>query len=143
LDDGRAGLGDIGLPTKRKKDSNFVLLGPPGSGKGTQAQVIIEKLGIPQISTGDMLRVAIKNETDLGKKAKTFMDAGRLVPDELVIAMIEERLQKADCREGFILDGFPRTLAQAQALDELLERLGRRLTRVIAMTSRMRRLWCG
>lgn len=95
---------------------NIVFLGPPGAGKGTQAKVICEKLGIPQISTGDMLRSAIANQTETGLKAKTFMDAGQLVPDAVVIALVEERLAMEDCQAGYILDGFPRTVEQAQAL---------------------------
>ncbi|MDD3335823.1 MAG: adenylate kinase [Eubacteriales bacterium] len=95
---------------------NIVFLGPPGAGKGTQAKVVCEKLGIPQISTGDMLRSAIANQTETGMKAKTFMDAGQLVPDEVVIALVRERLAQPDCKAGYILDGFPRTVEQAQAL---------------------------
>ena len=86
---------------------NIVFLGPPGAGKGTQAKIICEKLNIPQISTGDMLRSAIANQTETGLKAKTFMDAGQLVPDEVVIALVKERLAMDDCRNGYILDGFP------------------------------------
>lgn len=95
---------------------NIIFLGPPGAGKGTQAQLICQKLGIPQISTGDMLRAAIANQTETGLKAKSFMDAGQLVPDEVVIAIVKERLQAEDCEAGYILDGFPRTVAQAVAL---------------------------
>ena len=95
---------------------NIVFLGPPGAGKGTQAKIICEKLNIPQISTGDMLRSAIANQTETGLKAKTFMDAGQLVPDEVVIALVKERLAMDDCRNGYILDGFPRTVEQAEAL---------------------------
>lgn len=95
---------------------NIVFLGPPGAGKGTQAQIICTKLGIPQISTGDMLRSAIAAKTETGLKAKAFMDAGQLVPDEVVIAIVKERLAASDCRNGYILDGFPRTVAQAEAL---------------------------
>ena len=95
---------------------NIIFLGPPGAGKGTQAQLICQKLGIPQISTGDMLRAAIANQTETGLKAKSFMDAGQLVPDEVVIAIVKERLQAEDCKAGYILDGFPRTVAQAVAL---------------------------
>lgn len=95
---------------------NIVFLGPPGAGKGTQAQIICAKLGIPQISTGDMLRSAIADKTETGLKAKAFMDAGQLVPDEVVIAIVKERLAASDCRNGYILDGFPRTVAQAEAL---------------------------
>ena len=95
---------------------NIVFLGPPGAGKGTQAKIICEKLNIPQISTGDMLRSAIANQTETGLKAKTFMDAGQLVPDEVVIALVKERLAMDDCRNGYILDGFPRTIPQAEAL---------------------------
>ena len=102
---------------------NLILVGPPGCGKGTQAKMLIEKYNIPQISTGDILRGAIKEGSSLGKKAKSFMDKGSLVPDEVVIGIIEERVKKPDCKGGFILDGFPRTLAQAKALDNILENL--------------------
>ena len=95
---------------------NVIFLGPPGAGKGTQAQQICVKLGIPQISTGDMLRTAIAKQTETGLKAKTFMDAGQLVPDEVVIAIVRERVADADCAGGYILDGFPRTVEQAKAL---------------------------
>ena len=96
---------------------NLILLGAPGAGKGTQAELLIEKLGIPGISTGNMLREAIKNGTELGMKVKTYMDGGLLVPDELIMGIVAERVAKADCANGFILDGVPRTLAQAEALD--------------------------
>ena len=95
---------------------NVIFLGPPGAGKGTQAQVICARLGIPQISTGDMLRAAIEAKSEIGLKAKTFMDAGQLVPDDVVIALVRERVAAADCKNGFLLDGFPRTVEQAQAL---------------------------
>ena len=95
---------------------NIIFLGPPGAGKGTQAKLICEKLNIPQISTGDMLRAAIANQTETGLKAKTYMDAGQLVPDEVVIAIVKERLAMDDCQGGYILDGFPRTVEQAEAL---------------------------
>ena len=113
---------------------NLILLGPPGAGKGTQARRLQEGLGIPQLSTGDMLRALASSGSELGIKAKGFMDAGQLVPDDLTIAMIAERIDESDCAKGFILDGFPRTLAQAEALDEMLERLERKLDRVIEMT---------
>ena len=96
---------------------NLILLGAPGAGKGTQAEMLVQKLSIPAISTGNMLREAIANETDLGKKVKQYMDGGLLVPDELVLSLIAERTQEPDCINGFILDGVPRTLAQAEALD--------------------------
>ncbi|MDN6229397.1 MAG: adenylate kinase, partial [Enterobacterales bacterium] len=96
----------------------IILLGAPGAGKGTQAQFIMEKYGIPQISTGDMLRAAVKAGTELGKKAKEIMDAGMLVTDELVIALVKERITQEDCRNGFLLDGFPRTIPQADAMKE-------------------------
>ncbi len=95
---------------------NIIFLGPPGAGKGTQAQVVCSKLGIPLISTGDMLRSAIAAQTETGLKAKQFMDAGQLVPDEVVIQLVRERVAKDDCQSGYILDGFPRTVEQAQAL---------------------------
>ena len=97
---------------------NVIFLGPPGAGKGTQAQIVCTKLGIPQISTGDMLRTAIANQTETGLKAKAFMDAGQLVPDAVVIAIVKERVAAADCHNGFLLDGFPRTVEQAKALAE-------------------------
>ncbi len=101
----------------------IVLLGAPGSGKGTQAQKLIEKYHVPQISTGDLLRAAVASGSDLGKKAKKFMDEGQLVTDELVLGMIEERLAQEDTKNGYILDGFPRNIPQAVALDKLLSRL--------------------
>lgn len=101
-----------------------ILVGPPGAGKGTQAKLLQKALGLPQISTGDLFRFNLKNETELGQLARTFMDRGELVPDEVTVAMVEDRLSKDDCSGGAILDGFPRTLAQAAALDELLAKLG-------------------
>lgn len=95
---------------------NIIFLGPPGAGKGTHAQMLMNEMGIPQISTGDMLRQAIKAETELGVLAKGFIDRGELVPDEVVIGIVKERLTQADCRKGYILDGFPRTVPQAEAL---------------------------
>ena len=97
----------------------LILLGAPGAGKGTQAAVISERLNIPQISTGNIIREALRSGTEMGLKAKSFMDAGKLVPDDVVIGIIKERLQKDDCKDGFILDGFPRTIPQAEALDEM------------------------
>ena len=97
----------------------LILLGAPGAGKGTQAAVISERLNIPQISTGNIIRAALKSGTEMGLKAKSFIDAGQLVPDEVVIGIIKERLVEDDCKEGFILDGFPRTIPQAEALDEM------------------------
>ena len=98
---------------------NLILLGAPGAGKGTQAEVIAEHLNIPTISTGNIIREALKSGTEMGLKAKEFMDAGKLVPDEVVIGMLKERIAKRDCKSGFILDGFPRTIPQAEALDEI------------------------
>ena len=98
---------------------NIILLGAPGAGKGTQAAVICEHLSIPTISTGNIIREALKNGTEMGLKAKSFMDSGKLAPDEVVIGIIEERLQNDDCKNGFILDGFPRTIPQAEALDKM------------------------
>ncbi len=97
----------------------LILLGAPGAGKGTQAAVISERLNIPQISTGNIIRAALKSGTEMGLKAKSFIDAGQLVPDEVVIGIIKERLNEDDCKDGFILDGFPRTIPQAEALDEM------------------------
>ena len=97
----------------------LILLGAPGAGKGTQAEKICEKLSIPTISTGNIIRAALKNGTEMGKKAQKFIDAGQLVPDDVVIGIIKERLFEDDCKDGFILDGFPRTIPQAEALDEM------------------------
>lgn len=110
---------------------NIVLMGLPGAGKGTQADKIIEKYDIPHISTGDMFRAAMKEETELGLKAKSFMDKGELVPDEVTIGIVRERLSKPDCKEGFLLDGFPRTVPQAEALESLLADMGRRVEHVV------------
>ena len=96
----------------------LILLGPPGAGKGTQAKMLKEKLRVPQISTGDILRQAVKDDTELGVQAKSFMDSGQLVPDDVVIGLIKERIKQADCETGFILDGFPRTMIQAEKLSE-------------------------
>lgn len=101
----------------------LVLLGAPGAGKGTQAKLLIEKCDIPQISTGDLLRAAVAAQTELGQEAKSFMDKGELVPDSVVLGMVEERLGQEDCQAGYILDGFPRNTAQAEALDSMLEAL--------------------
>lgn len=101
-----------------------ILLGPPGCGKGTQAKILIDMYGVPQIATGDILREALKKGTPLGVQAQSYMDKGQLVPDDLVIQIIEERLKQADCGSGFILDGFPRTIAQAEALDKTLTGMG-------------------
>ena len=106
---------------------NIVLLGAPGAGKGTQAAKLVEEFATPHISTGDILRAAVKNQTELGKKAKGYMDAGDLGPDSLIIDLMDERLREPDCEKGFILDGFPRTTAQAVALDDMLVRLERPL----------------
>ncbi|KAA9018662.1 adenylate kinase [Niallia endozanthoxylica] len=110
---------------------NLVLMGLPGAGKGTQAEKIVEKYGIPHISTGDMFRAAIKEGTELGLKAKSFMDKGDLVPDEVTIGIVRERLSKADCDKGFLLDGFPRTVAQAEALENMLSDLNKTIDFVI------------
>ena len=109
----------------------ILLMGPPGAGKGTQAANLVQKYGIPHISTGDMFRAAVKEGTELGKKAKACMDAGQLVPDEITIGIVKERLAKPDCAKGFILDGFPRTVEQADALDGILKALSIRLTRAV------------
>ena len=98
---------------------NIIMLGAPGAGKGTQAAVLCEKLNIPTISTGNIIREALKNGTEMGLKAKSFMDAGQLVPDEVVIGIVKDRLQEDDCQNGYILDGFPRTIPQAEALDAM------------------------
>lgn len=110
---------------------NLVLLGPPGSGKGTQGERLREQLGLPYWATGDILREAVKQETELGLKAKEFMDRGDLVTDDLIIGMISERIESAEAENGFILDGFPRTIPQADALGEAMDRLGRELSDVI------------
>jgi adenylate kinase len=110
---------------------NLVLMGLPGAGKGTQAEKIVEKYGIPHISTGDMFRAAIKEGTELGLQAKSYMDRGDLVPDEVTIGIVRERLSKDDCQKGFLLDGFPRTVAQAEALENILAELNRSIDYVI------------
>lgn len=106
---------------------NIVLMGLPGAGKGTQADKIVEKYAIPHISTGDMFRAAISAGTELGLEAKSYMDKGALVPDEVTIGIVRERLAQKDCEKGFLLDGFPRTVPQAEALDSILEELGKKI----------------
>ena len=109
----------------------LLLMGAPGAGKGTQAAKLVKKFGIPQISTGDMFRAAVKEGTELGKAAKACMDAGQLVPDEVTIGIVRERLSKDDCKNGFILDGFPRTVEQADALNKILDELGKKISCVL------------
>jgi adenylate kinase len=111
----------------------LVFLGPPGAGKGTQSARLVEKLGIPQLSTGDMLRASVAAKTPIGLRAKAIMDAGQLVPDEIVIGIIDQRIDEPDCAKGFILDGFPRTVAQAEALREMLARKGLKLDAVLEL----------
>lgn len=113
---------------------NVILLGAPGAGKGTQAKILIKKFGVPQVSTGDILRSAVKEGTPMGLKAKAFMESGGLVPDDVVIGIVKERLVKEDCSKGFILDGFPRTVAQADALSEMLLGLNKNINHVIAIS---------
>ena len=112
---------------------NLILLGPPGAGKGTQAKMMIEKYGIPQISTGDILRGEVSKGTELGVKAKGYMDAGDLVPDDLILEMVKGRLAQEDCVKGFILDGFPRTIPQAEGLSALLSEIGKKLDAVVSI----------
>jgi adenylate kinase len=110
---------------------NVILMGLPGAGKGTQAALIVERFHIPHISTGDMFRQAVKDQTPLGLKAKEYMDKGLLVPDEVTIGIVKERLSQDDCKEGFLLDGFPRTVPQAESLDQTLAELGKKVEHVI------------
>jgi adenylate kinase len=112
---------------------NLILFGPPGAGKGTQAERLRKDFQLPYIATGDMLRAHVKDSTPLGQEAKRYMDAGELVPDELILAMVSERLENRDAQDGFILDGFPRTPEQAEALDEQLRSLSRRVTAVLLL----------
>ena len=110
---------------------NIVLLGPPGAGKGTQAELIVKKYNIPQISTGDIFRANIKGGTELGKKAQSYMDKGELVPDELVVDLVRDRLNQDDCSDGFMLDGFPRTVFQAEELDKMMKERNLSITKVL------------
>lgn len=112
----------------------LIFMGPPGAGKGTQAKIICENYKIPQISTGEILRAAIQSGKELGLKAKKYMDAGDLVPDEVVIGIIRERIGESDCKNGFLLDGFPRTIEQAEALDQMLEELNLKLDAVLNLS---------
>lgn len=112
---------------------HLVFFGPPGAGKGTQAQKIVSDFGIPQISTGEILRAAVTKGTPLGKEAGPLMAAGKLVPDELVIGIVEERLKEPDCAKGFLLDGFPRTIPQAEALTKVLQKMGKNIEHVVSL----------
>ncbi len=112
---------------------NLILLGAPGAGKGTQGKSLAQKYGIPQISTGDILRANVRNRTQLGTKAREYMDKGLLVPDDVVVSMVSERIRQEDCEKGFILDGFPRNLAQAEVLSQTLSALGKKIDHVIGI----------
>lgn len=112
---------------------NLILLGPPGAGKGTQAKMMVDRYGIPQISTGDMLRAAVAAGTQLGLEAKKYMDAGQLVPDGVVIGLVRERIQQDDCKNGFMLDGFPRNVSQAETLDKMLFELNQQIDHVVCI----------
>lgn len=112
---------------------NLILFGPPGAGKGTQAQFIVERFGIPQISTGDMLRAAVKAQTPLGIKAKEIMESGGLVSDDIVLGIVKERITQSDCSNGFVLDGFPRTIPQAESLGKILACIGKEIDHVISL----------
>ncbi len=112
---------------------NIILFGPPGAGKGTQAEFLVQKFRIPQISTGDMLRAAVKAETPLGLKAKEIMIKGGLVSDDIVLGLVAERIKQDDCKTGFVLDGFPRTIPQAEALDKILKETGRSIEHVVSL----------
>ncbi len=125
-----AGGGSLRAPVS---ELNLILLGPPGAGKGTQAERMTEDFDLPYISTGDMLREAVKSGTPLGSEAKSYMDKGELVPDEVIIGVILEKVRSAEAADGFILDGFPRTIAQAEALDDAFASLGRQLTATILL----------
>ncbi|HIA29395.1 MAG TPA: adenylate kinase, partial [Candidatus Marinimicrobia bacterium] len=111
----------------------LVFLGPPGIGKGTQAKILCQRITIPHLSTGDMLRDVISTKSDLGKEARTYMDRGRLVPDDVILGMVEERLQQPDTHGGYLFDGFPRTLPQADGLNELLSQINQNLDTVVAL----------
>lgn len=115
------------------KELNIILMGPPAAGKGTQSELIVKHFAVPHISTGDMFRAAISNKTPLGLKACEYTNKGLLVPDEVTIGLVEERLSKDDCKKGFLLDGFPRTIPQAEALDNMLAKMGKKINAVILM----------
>lgn len=123
------------MNNETSKSLNVILMGPPAAGKGTQSELIVKTYEIPHISTGDMFRAAISNKTPLGLKASEYMNAGLLVPDEVTIGLVEERLAQDDCKKGFLLDGFPRTVKQAEALDEMLLKSGRKIDSVILLTA--------
>ena len=112
---------------------NILIMGPAGAGKGTMSDLILKEYDIPHISTGDMLRENVRNNTELGQEAKSYMEAGKLVPDDVINAMVEKRLQEADCQKGYLLDGFPRTLVQAQAFEKIAEKIGKPVESVLAL----------
>lgn len=118
-----------------EKELNIILMGPPAAGKGTQSELIVKKYGITHVSTGDMFRLAIANKTKLGLEASSYISQGKLVPDEVTIGLVEERLSQEDCKKGFLLDGFPRTVHQAEALKTLLVKMGRKITAAVLLVA--------